>query len=406
MSIEDKPIALITGAPGSGKTALIVHYIKQAADKGRPIFQVGIPELQIPHIPPPKSMDDWTELREDPDMEGKMLPYFTFPENSLIVLSEAQRLYRPRPSASKLPDYVAAFETCRHTGVTFILDTQHPDFLDGHIRKLIGQHIHLIDHGVLGRKHYEWPYLGNPEQFKSAPIKKPYKLPTSVYGLYKSSSLHVKRNYTFPPALKLLIVLALAISVGGYFIFGRLQDKFSPSAGVAALDPKSKTAQPSASPASGQSPDPASLLLEFSPLVPGRPETAPAYNGLRVVKNMPVVVGCIKTARACACINQQGLDAGLDQTQCNRWLDSPPFDAYRDAPQPVASVPGLPSGQPANLPAGQMANSPPSSPNFSALPAFPGMMGAGSSVTPTASSPQAAAARPVVPQDSLYRFKG
>jgi len=359
MSIENKPIALVTGAPGSGKTALIVQFIKEAADQGRPIYQVGIPELKVPHIPPPSSMDDWTELREDPDMEGKMLPYFTFPERSLIVLSEAQRLYRPRPSASKLPDYVAAFETCRHTGVTFILDTQHPDFLDSHVRKLIGQHIHLIDHGVLGRKHYEWPYLGNPEQFKTAPIKKPYKLPKAIFDLYKSSSLHIKRSYTFPPALKMVIGLFLAILIGGYFVYGRIHDKVAPVADVKALtDPTHPTAPQAGPPVV----DRAVLLAEMSPRVPGRPETAPAFDELRKVKNMPQVVGCYQTATRCTCQNQQGLDAGLDNLQCRNWLKAPSFDAYREIkPPPVAEKP-RDTDRPANLPAspGQVVTPSPS----------------------------------------------
>lgn len=340
MSFEDKPIALMTGLPGSGKTALIVKYIKEAAEEGRPIFQLGIPELKIPHIPPPPSMDDWTELREDPDMPGKMLPYFTFPERALIVLSEAQRYYRPRPSGAKLPDYVAAFETCRHTGVTFILDTQHPDFLDSHVRKLIGQHVHLLDHGILGRKHYEWPYLGNPEQFKSAPIKKDYKLPKEIFGLYKSSSLHIKRKYTFPPALKLLIGVVLVMAVGLYYVGGRIKDKISPASSIPALDagrPGKVIQGPVGSPVASNSVDPADLLMQFSPRVPHRPETAPAYDTLRQVKLMPVVVGCYQTKSRCSCQNQQGLDAGLDDMQCRQWIKNPPFDPYRESVQVARS---------------------------------------------------------------------
>lgn len=356
--IEDKPIALVTGAPGSGKTALLVDFIDKAAKQGRPIIQVGIPELKVAHIPPPPSMDDWTELREDPDMPGKLLPYFTFPEKSLVVLSEAQRLYRPRPSAAKLPDYVAAFETCRHTGVTFVLDTQHPDFIDGHIRKLVGQHVHLIDHGVFGRKHYEWPYLGNPESFKSAPIKKPYKLPKHVFGLYKSSSLHIKRNYTFPPALKAFIVLMLVIVVGGFFAYRHFSQRFHPQPEVKAGQGEAPAA---GLPARAQPViDRDAMLVEFSPRVPGRPESAPAYDAIRQVKNMPVVVGCIQSKTHCGCVNQQGLDAGLDDLQCKRWLEHPVFEAYRDMTPPAPAVQSSPARQsptepPANLPAEQTA---------------------------------------------------
>ena len=88
--------------------------------------------------------------------------------------------------------------------------------------------------------------------------------------------------------------------------------------------------------------DPAAMLVEFSPRVSGRPETAPAYDELRIVKNMPVVVGCIKTMSRCACINQQGTDAGLDDFQCKAWLKNPPFDAYREQ---VANLPERQQGK-------------------------------------------------------------
>lgn len=357
MSFEDKPIALMTGLPGSGKTALIVKYIKEAAEQGRPIFQLGIPELKIPHIPPPPSMDDWTEEREDPDMPGKMLPYFTFPERSLIVLSEAQRYYRPRPSGSKLPDYVAAFETCRHTGVTFILDTQHPDFLDSHIRKLVGQHVHLLDHGILGRKHYEWPYLGSVEQFKTAPIKKDYKLPKEVFGLYKSSSLHVKRNYTFPPALKMLIIVVILLGLGLTYVWNRVSSKLAPVADMPALE-KTQGNAPHApqAPQIAVSLDPADMLLQTVPRVPARPETAPLYDTLRQAKNMPVVVGCFQTKTRCSCQNQQGLDAGLDDLQCRDWMARPPFDPYRE-PAPIQTHSRLPDRS-AEPPTGQASPAP------------------------------------------------
>jgi len=358
MSIENKPIALVTGSPGSGKTAMLVDFIDKAAKDGRPIIQVGIPELKVSHIPPPGDMSDWTELREDPDMPGKMLPYFTFPERALVVLSEAQRLYRPRAAGAKLPDYVAAFETCRHTGVTFVLDTQHPDFIDSHIRKLIGQHIHLIDHGVLGRKHYEWPYLGNPDYFKAAPIKKPYKLPKHVFDLYKSSSLHIKRNYTMPPAVKIFGALVLALAIGGYLVGKRMYSKFEPAVVPASVEAAhSGTTATAATPGAAFSPvDAASLLVEFSPRVPGRPETAPAYDALRQVKNMPQVVGCFQSKSSCACQNQQGLDAGLDDMQCRQWIKNPRFDAYREPPMPSVVAHGDEAPKPANLPAGESSS--------------------------------------------------
>lgn len=338
--IEDKPITLMTGLPGSGKTALIVKYIKEATDAGRPVFQLGIPELKLPHWPVPP-IEEWTELRPDPDHSSLMLPYFTFPENSLIVLSEAQRVYRPRPSGSKIPDHVAAFETVRHTGVTFIFDTQHPDFLDAHIRKLVGQHIHLLDHGLLGRKHYEWPYCGRPEDFKSAPIKKGYSLPSEIFGLYKSSSLHIKRKYTLPPAIVTLALCVLLILGLGFWGYRSYQKKLEPlqlsqqHREEAAQQNQNIPMAPAVLPVTMES-----ILSDRQPRVQSLPESAPIYDALRVAKTMPAVVGCVQTKTRCSCQNQQGLDAGLDDMACRAWITSPPFDPYRDPPAVAQSSEG------------------------------------------------------------------
>lgn len=347
--LENKPIALLTGLPGSGKTAFGVLFLQKAQAEGRPIFQTGIPELKLDYSPVPP-ISEWTELRPDPDNPDVLCPFFTFPERSIIFLSEAQRWFRPRASGSKVPDHVAAFETTRHTGVTFVFDTQHPDFIDSHVRKLVGQHIHLLDHGIIGRWHYEWPYCSRPEDFKNAPIKKPYKLPKQVFGLYKSASTHIKRKYTIP--LWVYILLGL-FSFGGYSYWSWIQrhpDIVQPDAPpkVAAGGLAASAGSVVASVASAVLPKTAEdYLTEKIPVYPGRPETAPMYASLLEVRNVPRVVGCIDTVKRCKCINQQGTDAGLDNVQCRTWLNSPPFDPYTEQKAvELASVPPSKEPQP------------------------------------------------------------
>ena len=331
----DRPILLITATPGGGKTALAVQIMKEAVDAGRPLFVMGIPDLLVERVvcPPIK---EWTETRVDPDNPELSLPFFTFPPNSLIVLDEAQRVFRMRASASRVPDHVAAFETVRHTGVTFVLITQHPNFIDTHIRNLVGQHVHLRDVGLLGRHYYEWPEAADPKQFTTAPIKKRWKLPKESFALYKSASVHIKRNYSVPPALVFLLFAFLAVVAGGYYLFGSVQKKIAPAAALVAVDPVQNHSTSASVPGQLAVTDPSQMLMEFTPAVPGRPETAPAYDALRVVKSMPVVSGCIQTATRCTCVNQQGLDAGLDALQCRAWMVNPPFDPY-SGPRSVAS---------------------------------------------------------------------
>jgi zona occludens toxin len=327
-----QPITLITATPGGGKTALAVSMMAEAVKKGRPVFQQGIPELKLPYIPLPP-VADWTEHRTDPeDPDQRHLPYFTFPENALIVIDEAQRIFRVRSAASRVPDHVAAFETVRHTGVTFILITQSPGFLDSHIRKLVGQHVHLRDVGLLGRWWYEWPELGNPEAFKGAPIKKKFALPKSSFGLYKSSSLHIKRQYSIPPAMIVLAVAVVLAVVAIWRVYHQVEKKVHPDAVISASNgaPGAASSVVGASANTGvRSSDAAEQLAAFVPVVPGHPESAPAYSALRDVKTMPRVVGVACMGKRCQAFTQQGTDAGLDQVQARTWLASRPFDPYR-----------------------------------------------------------------------------
>ncbi|WP_455154278.1 zonular occludens toxin domain-containing protein [Cupriavidus campinensis] len=334
-----QPITLITATPGGGKTALAVQLMKEAVDKGRPLFVMGIPELKLPYIPTPP-VPEWTELREDPENPGLQMPYFTFPENALIVLDEAQRVFRVRPNGAKVPDQVAAFETVRHTGVTFILITQNPSFLDSHIRKLVGQHVHLRDAGLLGRWYYEWPECANPETFNTAPIKKKWSLPKASFGLYKSSSLHIKRRYSVPPVMLIFLACILLAAVAGWRVYSAIAAKTAPATATAtaqmsspgASSPEPPPAVKAAAPPapSAQSLDGAEYLAAFVPAAPGMPESAPAYAGLRQVKTMPIIVGGACNATRCKCYNQQGTDAGLDNGQCRAWLQNPRFDPYRE----------------------------------------------------------------------------
>ena len=140
-------ITLITGTPGSGKTAYAVSLLMEMAGS-RPIYADGVPELVIDHQPCPP-VSEWTYEADDPaSATGKKIS-FTFPANSIVVIDECQRVFRPRSSGSKVPPEVAAFETHRHLGIDFILITQHPSLVDGNIRRLVGKHIHLCRHYAL-----------------------------------------------------------------------------------------------------------------------------------------------------------------------------------------------------------------------------------------------------------------
>lgn len=330
-------ITLITGAPGAGKTLLAVSdFLSEAHENGRKMIVDGIPDLQLDHEPaPPVSI--WTTYVDDPSSQDNQKLLFSFPEGSLVVIDEAQRVYRPRPIGSKVPPEVAAFETHRHQGLDFIILTQHPNLIDANVRKLVGRHLHIRDLGVLGRKVYEWPEVGNPERFRDAPIQRKYTMRRKSFALYKSASLHVKPKRGLPKGL-LAVAVSIPLMIAGGFIAWQSINKKIENKPVVSSANHNVVATASAAPV-GPAFDRDEMLVEFSPRVPGRPETAPAYDELRQVKNMPVVAGCISTSKRCTCQTQSGTDAGLDRLQCLAWIQNPPFDPYREAILPQPSRP-------------------------------------------------------------------
>lgn len=320
-------ITLITGTPGTGKTAYVVSELEKVT--GRNIYVDGIPDLILPHDPAP-AVTDWVTVNEDES--GAKSHQWNIPSNSIIIVDEAQRSFRPRPAGSKVPDYVAALETHRHAGLDFWFITQHPGLLDVNIRRLCGRHIH-VRNTPIGRRLHESTQVFDPENKteRDATVTRPYTLPKHVFGKYKSAEMHTNSGKRLP--------LSAYVAVAAIVVFLGVSWKFYDSFKNRTAEPeKVATAEktPTPTPSNGVTPevkDPASQLVEFTPVVPGRPETAPAYDALRVVKNMPVVAGCIQTPTRCTCQNQQGLDAGLDNMQCQAWLKNPPFDAYREPTQ-------------------------------------------------------------------------
>jgi len=312
-------ITIITGTPGAGKTALAVDMLTEVKD--RPVFVDGIPELQIPH-----------EV-----CEGKDWP--SLPDGSLIVIDEAQRVFRPRSQGSAVPEYVAQLETHRHRGIDIWLVTQHPTLLDANVRKLCNRHIHIRSLWA-GRRLYEWSEVADPssrtERESSASRK--YSLPKKVFGLYKSASLHTKQSRRIPFMAYVVGFAIIAVPALGWRMYDSITARIDPTGSVAATGaPTGSTAQP----ANGGAPAQQSVKVvgadwsEFIPRISAKPETAPIYDGVRQVKVMPIVAGCVAMRDRCACFTQQGTPAGLSEGECRSWLDNPPFNPYAEPPAMV-----------------------------------------------------------------------
>lgn len=330
-------ITLFTGSPGAGKTASLVDFLSKLPGD-RPLFVDGLNGLTLPHTV--VDADKW---------------HHELPDGAILVIDEVQRVWRPRGSAAKVPDSVAALETHRHRGIDVFVTTQAPRLLDSNVRALVGRHVHIRDTGILGRYWYEWPEVSDSMNWKTCINKKRISLPKKAFSLYKSASLHTVPVRGVPRALLVgvfaLLVLSL-LAYGVYKIIQRTQGGASPAALPVASKPLVSSGVVSAAPGAVGVPYDTSI---FIPRVSNRPESAPAYDHLRVIVAMPQVVGGYCVNGQCKCLTNQATDAGLSSHECARWIENKPFDPYRVAvvasaastgPQSSPSDKHLTSGSP------------------------------------------------------------
>lgn len=314
-------ITLITGAPGAGKSAALVSMLSELS-KGRPLYVSGIPDLKIPH----------TEL-EHPEKWPTEVP-----DGAVIVIDEVQRIWRPRGSGRAVPDDVAKLETHRHRGLDFYIVTQSPSLVDTNVRGLVGRHVHLRELGLFGRWWYEWPECcdGCRTGWRQAPIKRRYKLPKRVFGQYKSASLHVKPVRSVPRVLVVCVVSVLACGGAVWFGIDRFVGRVSGAQGVATAQHVSAAAgavvpvrsSDAGAAASAAGPRPVDERVDFIPRISDRPWTAPAFDDLRKVQQVPHIAGGVCMGGECRCYTVGGSRLDLSPKACADWIEHPPFNPY------------------------------------------------------------------------------
>jgi zona occludens toxin (predicted ATPase) len=225
---------MITGVPGMGKTALLVQMLLELEKQAeRPLFVMGVTGLTLEHTPCPP-VEEWTEKRADKDDPSLLLDYYLFPPNSILVVDEAQRVFRTRSAGSKVPPHVSALETHRHTGLDIILLTQKPLLIDSNVRELTGRHIH-IRNNLLGMRYlYEWfefQDVNNKANLSEA-IKRKYSPPKEVFQYYKSAEVHTKPPRRVHQVFYILLAAILFTGWYGYSVYTRI---FSKNHGVDAV---------------------------------------------------------------------------------------------------------------------------------------------------------------------------
>jgi len=309
-------ITLITGTPGAGKTLYTVaEELPRFAE--RPLYVDGIPDLAITHQEFPAPLDEWHNWA---------------PDGAVLVVDEAQRTWRPRGTGAAVPPAIAALETHRHKGLDFVVITQHPNLIDQNVRRLVGRHIHIRRVFGWGRAMiYEWDQATDPTRVRTA-ITRGWSYPRKVYKFYKSATVHTARGQRAPWVLWAAIAAAVALPVAIWNSYDRIHARFTGQA-----EPSTRqTEAPGGPPSAPAPPDPLGPTstwdqTAFWPRVTAYPESAPAYDHLRKVVAMPVVSGCVSSAKKCVCYTDQGTRVDVGESECRSRVDQPRFDPYREA---------------------------------------------------------------------------
>ena len=241
-------ITLITGTPGSGKTAFALDMMVRQTrlDNARKLYVHGIPELKLAHeiVVCDSSACDYCgtlpirpllDVSEDIDcysssgyLRADMWHEYA-EKGAILFFDEVQNIHRPRNSTSAIPPAVAAYEVHRHRGLDFFIITQNPSLIDSNVRALVSRHIHLSSTWAR-RLQFEFPQCKTDLAATTGEgVKSNYTLPKDVFKLYKSASLHTKLERKTPAVLYGIGVLFVFIAVLVFYEYNSFKNKMAPA---------------------------------------------------------------------------------------------------------------------------------------------------------------------------------
>lgn len=331
-------ITLTTGVPGSGKSLLTIHRVKEKAEKEmRPVYYSGISDLKLP----------WIEL-DDPTQ------WDTLEAGSIIVIDECQRVFRPRGAGQQVPAYISAMETHRHKGYDIYLITQHPMLVDQNIRRLVGCHWHVVR--KFGMQFAQVHEFGSTHEITSRnlanAIRTDFRYPKEAFNYYKSAELHTHKAKIPKRVWFLAAAPFLLVGLGWYGYNKALDVGKKPEALAAASPAVTSSVVPAAAPSGLPAQQTrAQYLAATQPRIDGLHATAPKYDELTRPTDAPWPAACMitkyfdqekgKKVDKCGCIDQQGNRYGAGDSLCR---DIALNGVFKDWGQQVQRVPASPDG--------------------------------------------------------------
>lgn len=302
-------IELQTGVPGSGKTQYTLYRVEQLRRKtSRPVFYSGIPL-------DPGKLPGWQSI--------EATDWYKCPPESIVIIDEAQRIFRPRPAGSAVPEFESHLETHRHYGIDLILITQHPRLLSVGVRSLAGRHLHAVRHfGLELSTIHEWASCHMNVDSRVDSVKHRFKFRKEVYSWYKSAEAHTQRRQIPIKVWVLLLLPIVILSLVAFAWFYVKRHYYSGSAPPSSSHPAALTAPPGAparaSSGSSSRVDLAEYLRSYRPRVVGLPWSAPGFDEVTKPTRAPYPAACISGPRACRCYSQDATLLDIPSGLCHQ----------------------------------------------------------------------------------------
>jgi zona occludens toxin len=349
-------ITIISGTPGSGKTALVVDMIIDEVRLGRKIFTYGIPKLllNVLQVDNPHTWQDGTWLAIDhydpatSKLKGikstwmprgcpSSCPYLSSCDKigvdrpdagSLIIVDEAHTEFPQRSSSSKVPPYIEALTVHRHQGLDFWFLTQRPSFLDPFIRGLCSRHLHIALSAFSftgSRVLLEWTEYQETVNRTSKLLanRRSYKPRPHVFPLYHSATIHTKLDQKMPTIMKTFILVAFIFCLIAGFAVMRAKSRIEALSQPAQVMPPSLPIQQApAVPSAVAGGDGGQRSGQTSPAdyAPPLPYSSPSSPSSPAPS---VISACISSKTKCICYTKNGVAVFLPDSECRSAAQRP-----------------------------------------------------------------------------------
>lgn len=327
-------MSLLTGILGSGKTLRAVQLMTEAIKDGEKVYQSGFKGLAV------SGVIDWEDPRQ----------WQQLPAGAILFVDEAQKWFGERRSGYA-PDYLKAMNTMRgEEGVRMVLLTQHPKYLDSHIKDLVGCHEHLLrESGKLSSKLFRTDEIMEDPRSprgRSKADSETFRFPIETAGkLYVSANSDHTIKYRMPALVKKAILIggtgALMLVGVWFFLFRSAYSEIDTSKqhGSAAAP---ATAAPERGgggvrAAASQSEHVAirtgsDYIAAITPMVQDVPWSAPAYLGRPIVSDPHVY--CMSTSNSCRCVTEQNTRLVVRDDVCREVArNGEPYNPFKSPQQ-------------------------------------------------------------------------